>query len=321
MKTLLKNQTLKLRSVLGAPKTEAIAPIRVAFLVFPNFQPIDLSGPWQAFATANEELAQMRYELSTFGPEATASTSDGGLRILTGHSLAESVKWQPHTLVIPGGEGVHAAAGNPALLTCLRELDLTTGRTCSVCTGAFLLAATGMLDRHRVTTHWRTAERLRREFPQLDVADEQIFCESGKYWTTAGVTAGIDLALALVERDCGTLIAQRVARRLVVYLRRTGDQRQYSQTLRLQDRAGAPFGKLVEKIEARLSLPWTVDDMAMECNMSRRTFQRKFKESFGVGPSDVVKILRAEREQQLLNAGHLPRKEVARQIGSPTIRR
>lgn len=258
----------------------------------------------------------MRYELATFGPDTTASTCDGGLRILVSHSLADSLAWQPHTLIVPGGEGVHAAAKNLALLTCLREQDRTSERTCSVCTGAFLLAATGLLDGHRVTTHWRTAERLRQGFSRLDVVDEQIFCESGKYWTTAGVTAGIDLALALVERDCGVLVAQRVARRLVVYLRRTGDQRQYSQTLRLQDRASAPFGKLIEKIEAQLAWPWTVDDMAAECNMSRRTFQRKFKESFGMGPSDVLKILRSEREQVLLTAGKLSRKEVARQVGS-----
>lgn len=303
------------------PKTDAAAPVRVAFLVFPNFQPIDLSGPWQAFTTANEELGYLRYELSTFGPQTSASTSDGGLHVLVSQSPAQCVAWQPHTLIVPGGEGVHAAAQSVDVLTCVRALDGRTERTCSVCTGVFLLAETGMLNGHRVTTHWRSAERLRQAFPQLDVADEHIFCESGKYWTTAGVTAGIDLALELVEQDCGALIAQRVARRLVVYLRRTGDQRQYSQTLRLQDRAGAPFGTLIEKIEAHMALPWRVDDMASACNMSRRTFQRKFKESFGIGPSDVLKILRMEREQVLLKAGRLSRKEVARQVGFSPRRR
>jgi len=303
------------------PSSDATAPIRVAFLVFPNFQPIDLSGPWQAFTSANEELGHKRYDLATFGPQASACTSDGGLHVLVGQTLAQGLAWQPHTLMVPGGDGAHAAARSVDVLTCLRAVDGSTERTCSVCTGAFLLAATGMLNGHRVTTHWRSAERLRQAFPQLDVADEQIFCESGKYWTTAGVTAGIDLALELVHRDCGALIAQRVARRLVVYLRRTGDQRQYSQTLRLQDRAGAPFGKLIEKIEADIGLPWTVDDMAFACNMSRRTFQRKFKENFGVGPSDVLKILRMEREQVLLKAGRLSRKEVAREVGfSPSHR-
>ncbi|WP_257624908.1 GlxA family transcriptional regulator [Variovorax boronicumulans] len=284
--------------------------MRVAFLVFPHFQPIDLSGPWQAFTTANEELGHVAYELSTFGPQATASTSDGGLRVVVGHTLEESLASRPHTLIVPGGEGVHAAAEDPALLEILRALDRVTQRTCSVCTGAFLLAACGLLNGHQVTTHWRTAERLRQRYPQLDVVDERIFNTSDKYWTTAGVTASIDLALALIERDHGVILAQRVARRLVVHLRRSGDQRQYSQTLRLQDRAGAPFGKLIDKIEARPLLRWTVDDMAMECDMSRRTFQRKFKQSFGMGPIDVLRIVRSERELILSSAGRLTKKEV-----------
>lgn len=279
-----------------------------------HFQPIDLSGPWQAFTTANEELGQARYELITFGPDPAPSTSDGGMRILVGRSLTDAVDWQPHTLIVPGGEGVHAAAGDTDLLASLRKIDQTSERTCSVCTGAFLLAATGLLDGQRVTTHWRTAEKLRRSYPRLDVADEQIFIESGKYWTTAGVTAGIDLALVLIERDCGVQIAQRVARRLVVYLRRAGDQRQYSQTLRMQDKAGAPFGHLIEKMEAELGAPWNVDAMAAECNMSRRTFQRKFRESFGMGPSDALKILRSEREHLLKMTGQLSNKEISRHV-------
>ena len=302
----------------GVPKSSPVAPIRVAFLVFPGFQPIDLSGPWQAFTSANEELGYRHYDLTTFGPQPSAATSDGGLHVLVSQTPGQCAAWQPHTLVVPGGEGAHVAAGRADLLDSLRELDLSTERTCSVCTGAFLLAATGMLDGHCVTTHWRTADRLRQAFPQLTVADEHIFCRSGKYWTTAGVTAGIDLALELIARDCGVGIAQRVARRLVVYSRRAGDQRQYSQTLRLQDRASAPFNQLIERIEAEPALPWTVDDMAAECNMSRRTFQRKFKACFGSGPSGVLKMLRVEREELLMKAGHLSRKEAARHVAKST---
>ena len=210
----------------GAPKNSENAPISVAFLVFDGFQPIDLSGPWQAFATANDELGQVRYALSTCGLADTASTTDGGLRILVDHTLDASSATAFHTVVVPGGEGVHAASRDSAFTRWLRHQDTRSQRTCSVCSGAFLLAAAGVLDGQSVTTHWRTADRLRRDYPQLDVADERIFHESGKYWTAAGVTAGIDLALGLIERDCGEMIAQRVARRLVVYLRRSGDQRQ-----------------------------------------------------------------------------------------------
>lgn len=299
----------------GAPKKEKNAPIAVAFLVFDGFQPIDLSGPWQAFATANDEVGQIRYALSTCGVSPTVSTTDGGLRILVDHTLDASAGTPFHTVVVPGGEGVHVASKDAAFTRWLRQQDATSQRTCSVCSGAFLLAAAGVLDGQSVTTHWRSADRLRSRYPKLDVADERIFCESDKYWTAAGVTAGIDLALGLIARDCGEIIAQRVARRLVVYLRRSGDQRQYSQTLRLQDRASAPFRALIEKMEADLARDWHVDAMSDECAMSRRTFQRKFKAQFGMSPIEVLRGLRTDRAQMLLAGGTLSRKDVARQVG------
>lgn len=296
-----------------APKAEGIAPIHIGFLVFPGFQPIDLSGPWQAFTTANDELGYRRYYLSSFGPDSPAPTTDGGLRVLVDHTLDAAIDFRLHTLIVPGGDGVHRAAQDPAILQWLRDCDLITARTCSVCTGAFLLASAGFLNGRPVTTHWRNADRLRQAFPHLDVVDERIFCESGKYWTTAG----IDLALTLIEHDCGIALAQRVARRLVVYLRRSGDQRQYSQTLRVQDRASAPFRDLIGSMEKNLASPWTVDDMADRCNMSRRTFQRRFKQHFGVPPQELLKTLRQENARLLLASGKLTKKDLARQVGLP----
>ena len=175
--------------------------------------------------------------------------------------------------------------------------------------------AAGLLDGRAVTTHWRSADRLRQLYPGLRVDDDRIFIESGKYWTSAGVTAGIDLALALIERDFGAALSQQVARRLVVFMRRNGDQRQYSQTLRLQDRVAAPFRELVEKMEARLSARWSVDDMADACQMSRRTFQRKFAAHFGVAPTEVLRRLREERAGALESAGKMTRKAVEQHVG------
>ncbi|GAB2462604.1 GlxA family transcriptional regulator [Comamonas humi] len=295
--------------LISAPKTTAIAPIRIAFLVFEGFQPIDLSGPWQAFTTANEESGRMLYELVTCGAQAVAATTGHGLRVLLDYTLGESHSLRPHTVIVPGGEGVHAAIGDAQMRDWLKHQDNVTERTCSVCTGVFLLAAAGLVDGREVTTHWRAAEQLRQQFPSVKVQDEQIYCESGKYWTTAGVTAGIDLALALIEQDGGALLTQKVSRRLVVHMRRSGDQRQYSQVLRAQDRAGAPFGALIERIESNITLPWTVDDMADASNMSRRTFQRRFKQSFGVTPVELLRTLRAERSQLLARAGKITRKE------------
>ncbi|MGP9766659.1 GlxA family transcriptional regulator [Halomonas sp. AOP13-D3-9] len=297
------------------PKTGEIAPIHIGFLVYPGFQPIDLSGPWQAFSTANEELGQPLYLLATYGPSTDVRTSDGGLRILVEHSLETLIPQRLHTVIVPGGYGVYHAAQDSNIQYWLKSQDLSSVRTCSVCTGAFLLASAGLLEGHLVTTHWRAAEQLRQAFPSLDVADERIFCESGKYWTTAGVTAGIDLALALIERDCGPLISQRVARRLLVYLRRHGDQRQYSQTLRMQDRAGMPFHELIEQIEKNLAWLWSVDEMASVSHMSRRTFQRKFKKCFGISSVEALKALRLEKAQLLMAAGSMTKKEVARKVG------
>jgi transcriptional regulator GlxA family with amidase domain len=300
----------------STPKFTAHAPIRVAFVLFRGFQPIDLSGPWQAFTTANAELGYALYLLTTCSIDHVVETIDGGLRVMIDHTLDASSALPFHTVIVPGGDGVHVARQNPAWLHWLRHHDQTASRMCSVCTGAFLLAASGLLDGQRVTTHWRSADRLRGNYPMLKIEDDRIYLESGKYWTSAGVTAGIDLALALVERDCGKYIAQRVARRLVVYLRRPGDQRQYSQTLRLQDRAAVPFRRLIEKLDATLAARWTVDAMAAECNMSRRTFQRKFKETFGISPTEALASLREERASSLLATGKLTKKELAREVGT-----
>lgn len=284
----------------------------IAFLLFDGFQPIDLAGPWQAFATANEEMGAPAYRLITAGQQEGVTSADGALKIHVDYNLGAASALPIDVLVVPGGGGVHAACADLQLVNWLRERDQATQRTCSVCTGAFLLAAAGLLNGREVTTHWRSAERLQREFPALRVSDDKIYCESAKYWTTAGVTAGIDLALALIERDHGADISQRVARRLVVYLRRDGDQRQYSQTMRIQDRASAPFRQLIELLQTRLEHEWSVDAMADACNMSRRTFQRKFVQNFGMGPIAALNSLRRERAEILASSGRLSGKEVQR---------
>lgn len=289
------------------------APIGVRFLLFDGFQPIDLAGPWQAFATANEAAGSPCYELGTVGPSATAVSADGGLSIAVSALLDTATGG--HTVIVPGGPGVHEISRHAGVLEWLRQADRTTRRTCSVCTGAFVLAATGLLDGRRVTTHWRSAARLQEAYPGLEVNDELIYCESGKYWTTAGVTAGIDLALALIERDFGADLSLRVARRLVVYLRRDGDQRQYSQALRLQDKMAAPFRELLGRMEGSLHQDWSVDRMAECCGMSRRSFQRKFTASAGVSPMAALASLRREQAGLLERGAALTRKAVARSVG------
>ncbi|WP_434648370.1 GlxA family transcriptional regulator [Achromobacter piechaudii] len=285
------------------------------FVLYDGFQPLDLAGPWQAFSSANEEAGKPLYQLRTIAAAPVVATWEQGLRMQVDGTFEHDGDSPIDMLFVPGGPGVDRASAHAETIAWLRRRDAVTPRTCSVCTGAFVLAAAGLLDGRAVTTHWRSADRLRQKYPALRVQDDRIFIESGKYWTSAGVTAGIDLALALIERDFGAALSQQVARRLVVFMRRDGDQRQYSQTLRLQDRVAAPFRDLVEKIEARLSARWTVDDMADACHMSRRTFQRKFAAHFGVSPTEVLRRLRQERADALQASGKISKKAVRQHVG------
>ncbi|CAB3726079.1 HTH-type transcriptional regulator CdhR [Achromobacter piechaudii] len=284
-------------------------------MLYDGFQPLDLAGPWQAFSSANEEAGKPLYQLRTIAAAPVVATWEQGLRMQVDGTFEHDGDSPIDMLFVPGGPGVDRASAHAETMAWLRRRDVVTPRTCSVCTGAFVLAAAGLLDGRAVTTHWRSADRLRQKYPALRVQDDRIFIESGKYWTSAGVTAGIDLALALIERDFGAALSQQVARRLVVFMRRDGDQRQYSQTLRLQDRVAAPFRDLVEKIEARLSARWTVDDMADACHMSRRTFQRKFAAHFGVAPTEVLRRLRQERADALQASGKISKKAVRQHVG------
>ncbi|WAI86441.1 MULTISPECIES: GlxA family transcriptional regulator [Achromobacter] len=285
------------------------------FMLYDGFQPLDLAGPWQAFSSANEEAGQPLYQLSTIAATPVVSTWEQGLRMQVDGTFEQDGDAPIDMLLVPGGPGADRASAHAETMAWLRRRDVGAPRTCSVCTGAFVLAAAGLLDGRAVTTHWRSADRLRQKYPALRVQDDRIFIESGKYWTSAGVTAGIDLALALIERDVGAALSQQVARRLVVFMRRDGDQRQYSQTLRLQDRVAAPFRDLVEKIEAKLSARWSVDDMADACQMSRRTFQRKFAAHFGVAPTEVLRRLRQERASALQATGKMSKKSVQQHVG------
>ena len=292
------------------PIIAPIAPKRVVFVLYDGFQPLDLAGPWQAFSSANEEAEAALYQLGTVAAEPVVATWDQGLRMQVDCTFSEDGDGPVDMIVVPGGPGVERASAHGETRAWLRRRDAGTRRTCSVCTGAFLLACAGLLDGRVVTTHWRSADRLRQLYPALRVEDDRLYVDSGKYWTSAGVSAGIDLALALIERDHGPELSQQVARRLVVFMRRGGDQRQYSQTLRLQDRAGAPFRELVQKMEARLSARWSIDDMADACGMSRRTFQRKFIAHFGVAPTEVLRMLQRERAGAVQATGKMSKKEM-----------
>jgi transcriptional regulator GlxA family with amidase domain len=234
---------------------------------------------------------------------------EGGLPVLA----APLPRSAPDTLLLPGGPGVHAARMDDAYLSAVRRLAGGARRVCSVCTGAFLLASAGLLDGREAATHWRACAQLAAEFPGVRVRPDPIWVRDGAVWSSAGVTAGIDLALALIEADLGAALTLRVARRLVVPMRRTGGQSQHSDTLTLQ---GADrFGPLLEWVAANLSRPLTTEALAEQAGMAPRSFHRRFMDRTGLTPAHAVERLRLDHARGLLETARLPLAVVARQAG------
>jgi transcriptional regulator GlxA family with amidase domain len=218
------------------------------------------------------------------------------------------------TLVIAGGQGIHAATEDAALVDWVRARSAAARRTASVCTGAFLLAASGVLDGRRTATHWSVCAELARRFPAVRVEPDPIFVRDGPIWTSAGVTAGIDLALALVEEDLGRELALAVARYLVVFLKRPGGQAQFSAALLLQT-AEDRFVALHAWISSHLARDLSLPVLAAEAGMSERSFSRHYLEATGLTPARAVERLRVEAARRLLSESRLPVKRIARQCG------
>jgi transcriptional regulator GlxA family with amidase domain len=285
-------------------------------LAFPSVQLLDVSGPLQVFATANE-LAIKAGNAPPYAPRVV--TRDGahiaasaGLELAT-HPLP-SVRAALDTLLIAGGPGVHAAAADVVLTDWVRKRAATARRTASVCTGAFMLAAAGVLDGRRATSHWSHCAELARRFPNIRVEADPIFINDGAIWTSAGVTAGIDLALALVEEDLGRAAALAVARHLVVFLKRPGGQSQFSATLSLQT-ADDRFGTLHDWIARHLADDITLPMLADQAGMSERSFSRHYAEATGLTPARAVEQLRVEAARRLLSESKLPVKRIAQRCG------
>jgi transcriptional regulator GlxA family with amidase domain len=219
----------------------------------------------------------------------------------------------PDTLLVPGGPGVHEARGLPGLLPALRRLAKGARRTCSVCTGAFLLAEAGLLDGRRATTHWRSCARLAAEFPAVEVSPNPIWVRDGSVWSSAGVTAGIDLALALIEEDLGPPVAAEVARRLVVYMRRPGGQAQYSAPLSLQ--VDKTFAPLIAWAAENLHRSLPTETLAERAAMAPRSFHRHFLAATGATPAKAIERLRLDRARALMETTQASTADIARRTG------
>ncbi|WP_411835724.1 GlxA family transcriptional regulator [Pseudomonas chlororaphis subsp. aurantiaca] len=288
----------------------------VHVLTFANAQVLDVTGPLQVFASAND-LARHKglplpYAVSVIAAGDGPVTTSAGLALLAEPLPAPGTPCD--TLIIAGGWGVYAAAEDPALVAWVRQQAALARRVASVCTGAFLLAASGWLDGRRVVTHWTRCEQLARRYPRLRVEANPIFINEGPVWTSAGVTAGIDLALALVEADLGHAMALDVARQLVVFLKRPGGQSQFSATLALQ-KQGSRFDDLHAWIAENLGRELNLPTLAEQAGMSERSFVRHYRADTGQTPARAIEQIRVESARRLLGDSGVPIKRIAVQCG------
>jgi transcriptional regulator GlxA family with amidase domain len=285
---------------------------RIEVLAFQDVQVLDVAGPLQVFSSANDLVRTAgepcAYELAVVAEQQLVTASAGvGLAAqeLSRHRMSLD------TLIVAGGFGVDAACENIALIRWIRARAAAARRIASVCSGAFLLAATGLLDGRRAVTHWRRCAEFARRFPAVHLEPDPIFVRDGNIWTSAGVTAGIDLALALVEADFGRGLALAVARQLVVFLKRPGGQAQFSTALALQHGDGR-FERLHAWITDNLAGNLSVASLADAASMSERSFVRHYRRATGMTPARAIERMRVEAARRELEQGRSVKSIAAR---------
>lgn len=280
---------------------------RLALVIFPGFQLLDAAGPIAAFEIA-ERYRPGSYDLAVLAPGGGQVASSSGVRF-----AAEPLTNGPFdTIMISGGDGTRAIE---ALSHIVRWLKATAARRrTSVCSGAYVLAEAGLLDGRRCTTHWSRTDDFARRYPKAKLDADRIFIRDDDIWTSAGITAGIDLALALIEDDLGADVARRVAQQLVVHQRRPGGQSQFSALVELGGRSGR-FADLMDWMRAHLGEALTVERLAAQAAMSPRNFARAFAAETGTTPAKAVERLRLEAARTAVETGHAPIDRVAEAAG------
>ncbi len=298
------------------PPDTSEATRQVVFIVYPDIVLLDLVGPMQVFSHAIDAATQKP------GYECTVASVKGGmlptnttLSIPT-QSLSDFHHRPIHTLIAIGGDGANVAMKDQAVLQKVRALAATAHRVCSVCSGALVLAAAGLLDGRRAVTHWEDCDLLAETFPAVRVEMDPIYIKDGSVWTSAGITAGIDMALAIVTEDLGRPAALQMARTMVTHMARSGGQSQFSPVLdrQLLDATGR-FEPLHQWIADNLHLKLDVETLAARVNMSARNFSRHYSQQMGLTPAKAVEAIRTEAAQDLLAGSDISVKQVAAQCG------
>jgi transcriptional regulator GlxA family with amidase domain len=291
-------------------------PRRVVIVAFPDVQLLDVVGPLEVFSIANRLAGRPEYGLEVVTVDGEPVTGSSGLAVMP-HRAITGARGTIDTLVVTGGVGTAAAARDAALVRWVARVAPRCRRVSSVCSGAFLLAAAGLLDGRRATTHWSVCDLLARQYPKVTVETDPIFVRDGNVTTSAGVTAGMDLALAFVEDDLGAAPALAVARQLVLFVRRPGGQSQFSAQLATQhDHAARPrLHDLQAWIADHPDADLSVAALASRAAMSPRHFARAFRDEVGTTPAAYVECARVEHARRLLETTGLGVGEIARACG------
>jgi len=283
-------------------------PRAVGMLVYPGFQLLDAAGPISAFEIA------ARFDPGAYG--LTVVSRDGGWTASSSGAAFDTVAFDKapafDTLLVSGGDGVRAPATCEATLDYVRGTARSARRTASVCSGSYVLAAAGLLEGKRATTHWSRTKDFQKRFPGVRLEADRIWVQDGPIWSSAGITAGIDLALAMIGADLGEAIAKRTAQQLVVYHRRPGGQSQFSALLDLK---GGRFDALLAWARENLARPLSVEELAERAAMSPRNFARLFAAETGSTPAKAIERLRVEAARALLDSAPLQVEDIALEAG------
>jgi transcriptional regulator GlxA family with amidase domain len=305
---------LQLARMPNAPRNTP-RPRIVEILAFPDVQLLDVTGPLQVFASANDwarRVGKPAPYVARVVAQRTPVLSSSGLGLTT--AVLPRASDEIDTLMVAGGTGVHMASEDAQLVRWVKQRATRARRVVSICTGAFLLGAAGLLHGRRVVTHWSECAELACQHPSTAVEVDPIFIRDGRVWTSAGVTAGIDLSLALLEEDLGHLAAISVARDLVVFLKRPGGQAQFSYMLTLQQ-SGSQFEDLHAWIAEHLAGDLTITTLSTKAAMSERTFVRRYRAATGLTPARAIEGMRVEAARQMLSESGVPIKRVAQRCG------
>src|SRR3954467_893947 len=291
---------------------------RIVILAFDGVQTLDVTGPFEVFASANRLCGGDEYSVEIVAAEDHPLRTGSGLAIVPDRGTS-SLRGPIDTLVIAGGEGFLRAPRDERLVRWVKRAAARSRRVASVCTGAYMLARAGLLDGRRAATHWASAADLARRHPEVEVDPEAIFVRDGDVWTSAGVTAGMDLALALVEEDLGRATALETARWLVVFVKRPGGQSQFSSHLRAQMAERRPLRELQEWMTANVGAALSVPALAARAAMSERNFARAFSREVGMTPAAYVEALRVDQARLRLESTGQKLEAVARDCGFGTV--